>query len=226
MPIARRYDWAKSAVVPEAAGADDHDESDLARLAAVDVIERHWGADGRRAAYRWIGAQAATWRLEQEPRLLEIDAAQDAVLGEYDRLANDLLNLRGRRHFLQQQIAVLTQRAVARLQAREQLDAEECARQEERARQEEEAFERMSPFFPDMGLTVEDPLMLAGVDVTGTADVGATRPDDPEDTEDVQSVDADDAQAYAGAELAALEGGPTLRRPRHGRWTPSATRSR
>ena len=208
-PTARhayKWAWREGVFAQEPQEPLPLDACALARLGAVDVIERHWGADGRRAAYRWIGAQAATWRLEQEPRLLEIDAAQDAVLGEYDRLANDLLNLRGRRHFLQQQIAVLTQRAVARLQAREQLDAEECARQEERARQEEEAFERMSPFFPDMGLTVEDPLMLAGVDVTGTADVGATRPDDPEDTEDVQSVDADDAQAYAGAELAALEG--------------------
>ena len=72
----------------------------LARMGEFELIENEWGKDGRTCAMNWVGKQSELWLLEEEPQLMEIDAAQDMVLGEYDRLANNLLNLKNRRSYM------------------------------------------------------------------------------------------------------------------------------
>ena len=79
----------------------------LARMGEFELIENEWGKDGRTCAMNWVGKQSELWLLEEEPQLMEIDAAQDMVLGEYDRLANNLLNLKNRRSYMRQQLALL-----------------------------------------------------------------------------------------------------------------------
>ena len=50
--------------------------------------------------------------LEEEPQLVELDAAQDSVLGDYDHLANDLLNLKNRHRYMRHQLAILAKNAL------------------------------------------------------------------------------------------------------------------
>ena len=49
---------------------------------------------------------------EEEPQLVELDAAQDSVLGDYDHLANDLLNLKNRHRYMRHQLAILAKNAL------------------------------------------------------------------------------------------------------------------
>jgi len=95
----------------------------LARVGEFELIESEWGIDGRTCAINWIGKQSELWLLEEEPQLMEIDAAQDMVLGEYDRLVNDLINLKNRRSYMRQQLSILARNS---LNGGESIDGSTC----------------------------------------------------------------------------------------------------
>ena len=107
------YKWAwRNNLFYNTSEALPGDARALARMGEFELIEREWGVDGKKCAISWVGKQAKLWLLEEEPQLVELDAAQDSVLGDYDHLANDLLNLKNRHRYMRHQLAILAKNAL------------------------------------------------------------------------------------------------------------------